>query len=88
MVCSCAAVASAIIHSTFSLAVENETRTYSVEFVKSSEYAYEAAKRKMHSVKLPGMPPGLAHHDKLTFLSSLVPLDQTQMVPSTSRLHL
>ena len=61
-------------------AVENETHIFPVEFIKSSEYAYEASKRKMLLLKLPGMPSDLTQQDRLQFFSSLVPLDQTQMV--------
>lgn len=62
--------------------VENETHIFPVEFIKSSEYAYEASKRKMLLLKLPGMPSDLTQQDRLQFFSSLVPLDQTQMVRS------
>ncbi|ELR12869.1 MutS domain V domain containing protein [Acanthamoeba castellanii str. Neff] len=60
--------------------LENETHIFPVEFIKSSEYAYEASKRKMLLLKLPGMPSDLTQQDRLQFFSSLVPLDQTQMI--------
>jgi len=60
--------------------VENETRAFSVEFVKSNDYLYEPSIRKLLSLRMPDIPQDLPQQDRLNFFSSLLPLEQTQMV--------
>lgn len=60
--------------------VEDESEAYDVQILKAGDFAFDTAKHKLLSLKLPDMPKDLSPCEQLLYLSSVTDFENVQMV--------
>ncbi|RUS88484.1 hypothetical protein EGW08_003742, partial [Elysia chlorotica] len=65
----------------------SKSESFKLEFLANSEFNYDVSKRRILAMKLPSIPDHLSEEERKMYLSSVLSMDQVNMVRAIGGLH-